>query len=118
MRLMWTKHVVREATLDFFDGKGASKTLEHVTHCLNVLREEIVCNADDTPRYTGAFNAEVGKVAPTSGIGQIKMCNDWGKLGDFAVKHSACYKPINKSDPYFPTADRYKFCPDGTTPWL
>jgi hypothetical protein len=76
-----------------------------------------MCNADDTPRYTGSLNAEAGKEHPTSGIGQAKMCNSWDKLYNFAVENSACYKPVNTSDPDFPVIERYKFCPDGKILW-
>ncbi|KAF7873929.1 hypothetical protein EAF04_002601 [Stromatinia cepivora] len=110
-------HVIRAVSLDFFDGRLPSKSYEHIVHCLNVLREEIMCNADDTPRYTGPLNAQLGSKHPYSGIGQTKMCNDWGKLESFALEHSACYKPINKSTPGFPTVERYKFCPDGKVLW-
>lgn len=111
------KHVVRAAVLEAYDGKPLRKTYEHVTHCLNALREEIVCNADDTLMYTGPFNAEAGKKEPHSGIGQVRMCNDWSKLDRFALDHSACFRAINRSTPNFPTKERYKFCPDGKILW-
>lgn len=76
-----------------------------------------MCNADDTPRYTGALNSEVGKEQPTSGVGQERMCNDWNKLLDWATENSACFKGINETTPNFPTIERYKFCPDGRVLW-
>ncbi|TEY42065.1 hypothetical protein BOTCAL_0398g00030 [Botryotinia calthae] len=117
IKLTRKKHVIRAVALDFFDGRSPSKSYEHIVHCLNVLREEIMCNADDTPRYTGPLNAQLGSKHPYSGIGQTKMCNDWGKLESFALENSACYKPVNKSTPGFPTVERYKFCPDGKVLW-
>ena len=58
----------------------------HVGHCLAAIREDIICNADDTPRYTGFANS------PSSGLGQIRMCRDWSELEKWAREHSACYR--------------------------
>jgi Mycotoxin biosynthesis protein UstYa len=87
----------------------------HVTHCLHVLREDIICNADDLPRYTGRINAEAGNHIVSSGTGQIRMCRDWSQLREFALHNSACYR--RPSDHIIPLLDRYKFCPDGSKPW-
>ncbi|KAF7932873.1 uncharacterized protein EAE98_004172 [Botrytis deweyae] len=105
--------LVRNLVLEAYDNVPLTYPLEHVSHCLNVLREEVMCNADDTPRYTGRLNSEKGKKHPTSGIGQTRMCNDWGKLRSWAVAHSGCFRAINESTPNFPTIERYKFCPEG-----
>ncbi|TAQ84694.1 hypothetical protein B7494_g6983 [Chlorociboria aeruginascens] len=90
---------------------------EHTLHCLNILREAIVCDADDTPRYTGRLNDQAEEEHPTSGVGQVRTCKDWSKLVDWANKNSACFKAINYSNPDFPNIDRYKFCPDGRVLW-
>ena len=76
-----------------------------------------MCNADDTPRYTGRLNQQASAKRPTSGIGQFRMCRDWSKLEQWAVQHSACYKAINNSDAGFPPIERYKFCPNGERLW-
>ncbi|TVY84313.1 Phenylalanine aminomutase (L-beta-phenylalanine forming) [Lachnellula suecica] len=110
-------HVARHTVLSAYDNRPLTYPLEHVSHCLSVLLEEVMCNADDTPRYTGSLNAEAGKARPTSGIGEVRMCKDWSKLEDFAVEHSACFKAINETTPGFPTKERYKFCPDGRVLW-
>ncbi|EPE36852.1 hypothetical protein GLAREA_09015 [Glarea lozoyensis ATCC 20868] len=109
--------VVRQTVLQAYDGKPLAKPLPHVVHCLDALRQEIMCNADDTPRYTGRLNEEAGRDHPVSGIGQQKLCNSWDKLYEFAIEHSACYRPVNMSDPHFPELERFKFCPDGKRVW-
>ena len=76
-----------------------------------------MCNADDTPRYTGRLNQQASAKHPISGIGQTRKCKDWGKLHEWAIQHSACYKPINFDDPDFPLKERYKFCPNGEKMW-
>ena len=76
-----------------------------------------MCDADDTPRYTGRVNQQASAEHPTSGARQTRMCRDWSYLVNWAVEHSACYKAINLSDVDFPPIERYKFCPNGEIPW-
>ncbi|KAL8950965.1 MAG: hypothetical protein Q9222_003026 [Ikaeria aurantiellina] len=83
----------------------------HVLHCFDVLREEIMCNADDTPRYTG-FQPD-----QASGLGQARMCKDWTQLDAWSRAHTACWRYVgNSSAPGFRELDRYRFCPQGS-PW-
>ena len=55
----------------------------HSTHCLDALRQSVICNADDTLLYKRS------KVA--DGDGQALKCRKWHALSDWAGKHSACY---------------------------
>jgi hypothetical protein len=101
--------------MEFRDNKPITWFFEHVTHCLHVLREDVTCNADDLPRYTGRLHDEAGHSAISSGTGQMRKCRDWTKLRQFAIENSACYRrPLDHS---IPLIDRYKFCPDGSKPW-
>ena len=72
-----------------------------------------MCNADDTPRYSG-----LGQRGGT-GDGQYRMCKDWGKLEEWAMEHSACYKyraGVETLEGGIPL-ERFKYCPDGSEPW-
>lgn len=88
----------------------------HLVHCLNVLRESVMCNADDTPLYTGHLHANAYTNEAKAGIGTIKMCRDWSALLDWSRERSACYRPVHWHEKY-PDIERYKFCPDGSRPW-
>ncbi|KAI4250668.1 MAG: hypothetical protein LQ352_005314 [Teloschistes flavicans] len=48
--------LLRTALVEMHDKKPQSKHFSHINHCLDGLRQDIMCNADDTPRYseTGA----------------------------------------------------------------
>lgn len=109
-------HILRKSILEAFDGH-LKLPREHVAHCLDVLRGVIMCDADDTPRYTGRINQQAFAEHPTSGVGQTRMCRDWSQLEKWAVEHSACYKAFNFNDPEFPPIERYKFCPNGEKLW-
>ena len=55
----------------------------HSTHCIDAVRQSIMCNADDTLLYK-RYNV-------SDGDGQMRKCRNWGALRDWAAKHSACY---------------------------
>ena len=86
-------------------------------HCLNVLRESVMCHADDTPLYIGQLHKQIYSDDPKAGIGQTKMCRDWNALIEWSKARSACYRPINWGEEGFDELERYKFCPDGARPW-
>lgn len=109
------QYVLRESLMQFRDGAKQTWAIGHVTHCLHVLREDVICDADDTPRYTGHLHAQENSTMLFSGTGQTRMCRNWDKLREWSMEHSACYK--RSTDHYVPLLDRYKNCPDGSTPW-
>ena len=91
--------------------------ISHLTHCLHSIREDVVCAADDTPLYTGALNAQAGLPVAYGGVGQVRMCRDWDAVRQYALEHSACYDE-RASGLRVPEAEKYKFCPNGSKPWL
>ncbi|KAG6268286.1 hypothetical protein E4U49_007394 [Claviceps purpurea] len=109
-------YVLRDALRQFRNNDPQSWPFEHLTHCLLVLREDTICTAEDTARYTGHLHAQENKTdGVPSGVGAIRACRDWDALRRFAREHSACYyRPL---DHWIPLADRYKRCPDGSEPW-
>ncbi|KAF2152227.1 hypothetical protein K461DRAFT_321273 [Myriangium duriaei CBS 260.36] len=114
-------HILRNALNEYHDGVPETqhtKSYPHLLHCLNVLRESTMCAADDTPLYTGAYNANsnVSGAAPP-GAGTQRVCRDWSSLTAWTRAHSACFKDIHHDDPDFPSDERYKFCPDRSMPW-
>jgi len=56
-------------------------------YCADVLRQDIVCHADDTPMYTST-----SKLRLNTGEGQTRMCKDWSKLEEWYEANAACYE--------------------------
>ncbi|CAD6439081.1 dbc402df-af12-49a9-a52a-f963f9be615c [Sclerotinia trifoliorum] len=86
-------------------GANQTQTLEHAVHCLDVLRSEVMCTADDTPlsfRFQEVVQAER---APK------RKCRDWNKLVEYTTAHSACFRRYSPNDPRYSTLDEYLFCP-------
>jgi len=77
---------------------------------LDTLLQDVVCFADDTPRYT----ADQHPGQP--GYGQKRTCRDWTKLEAFASAHTSCWRDINANED-IDTLLRYRYCPEGS-PYL
>ncbi|KAI1144997.1 hypothetical protein F4825DRAFT_475089 [Nemania diffusa] len=80
----------------------------HAIHCLDQLRQDVICQADDTPRYAWTN-------PPGTGFNQVRMCKDWKKLEQWAFEHTACFK--NTDGISGPIIERFKSCPDGKVLW-
>ncbi|KAI1262689.1 hypothetical protein F5Y18DRAFT_397002 [Xylariaceae sp. FL1019] len=80
----------------------------HALHCLDQLRQDVICQADDTPRYAWTH-------PPGTGFNQVRMCKDWKKLEQWSLEHTACFK--NTDGIAGPIIDRFKSCPDGQVLW-
>ncbi|KAI1346048.1 hypothetical protein F5Y01DRAFT_322160 [Xylaria sp. FL0043] len=95
---------------EFKAGKPQSRRWGHVLHCVDQLRQEAICNADDTPRFSTADEI------PVTGLNQMRMCRSWDKLEAWAQQHTACYRYINqtKSNREFPQVERFVWCPKGS----
>lgn len=104
--------MLRTSILEYRNHAKQTQHYLHIDHCLTALREDVLCNADDTPRYTGGHHKQAG-----SGQDQMRMCRDWSKLDQWATEHSACYKEPESWYDGKPESERYKFCPDGSEPW-
>ncbi|KAI0480017.1 hypothetical protein F4859DRAFT_478153 [Xylaria cf. heliscus] len=83
--------------------------MTHALHCLDQLRQDVICNADDTPRYAGFQDP------PGTGAGQVRMCKSWSRLETWALEHSACFK--HQDEVPGPMIERFKSCPDGRILW-
>ncbi|KAL8830370.1 MAG: hypothetical protein Q9191_001480 [Dirinaria sp. TL-2023a] len=107
--------IIRTALTEMHDKVPQTMHFTHVNHCLDAIRQDIMCNADDTPRYTG-FLPKNPKV-PSSGLGQVRMCRDWKKLERWAEEHSACYRyrPVETLEDGIPL-ESFKHCPNGRNP--
>jgi hypothetical protein len=57
--------------------------LHHDYHCFDSLRQYIMCNPDHTLWYTTGHRE--------NGYMQMKMCQDWDALRDWAEEHTSNY---------------------------
>lgn len=86
-----------------------SRSWHHISHCMDALRRQILCDADDTPRATERRREVV------SGLHQHRKCRSWEALEDFAKSHTACYKrPDSPVENESSKLERFKHCPAGS----
>ena len=94
--------------MEFWQSTPQTRSWGHVIHCVDTLRQDIICNADDTPRYSTESRV------PETGMGQIRMCRSWDKLEQWARQYNACYKFVNQTARDFPIVQRFVYCPKGS----
>jgi len=93
--------------MDFHHGRKLSRSWGHVLHCMDSLRQDVICNADDTPRVTN------DDPKPDSGQGQMLQCRSFDKLNAWAREYSACFKAVNQTDE-IPDILRFTYSPEGS----
>jgi hypothetical protein len=96
---------IRTATIHFFRNEKQTESIHHITHCLDALRRDTLCYADDTPRYSTLSSVNL------SGVGQVRQCKDWSRLESWAEENTACFRNWNSSSS---TEVRYSHCPKGS----
>ena len=99
--------IVHIALDEFRTREPQTREWHHISHCMDALRRQILCDADDTPRATER-RAEV-----VSGVRQHRMCRSWKALEEFARGHTACYRRPERPDGK-PIIERFKHCPEGS----
>ncbi|KAF1976185.1 hypothetical protein BU23DRAFT_42659 [Bimuria novae-zelandiae CBS 107.79] len=79
----------------------------HLLHCLDGLRQDIMCTADDTPMPA--------PVAHHVGDGQLRQCRDWEKLRAWATRpdQHACHQ-FDDYREATNTLELFGHCPDGS----
>ncbi len=80
-----------------------SRSWKHVMHCVESLRQDVMCQADDTPRYT---------IGGALGFDQTRQCRSWEKLEEWAKQYNSCYGG-DSFNPQ-PLIEHYKYCPKGS----
>ncbi|ORY18372.1 hypothetical protein BCR34DRAFT_504701, partial [Clohesyomyces aquaticus] len=93
---------------EYREGLPQSHGFEHASHCLDWLRNDIQCRADDTPLYM-----KMGEHGPENGVGQYRKCKDWSKLAEWAQENTACYRygDFVTGDKQRSQIGRFKYCP-------
>lgn len=75
----------------------------HILHCLDNLRQDIICTADDSPRYLTNNGSH-------SGESQVRFCRDFGKLNDWARERDACFRQQHDLADVMAPIEKFKYC--------
>ncbi|KAE8391710.1 hypothetical protein BDV23DRAFT_171474 [Aspergillus alliaceus] len=97
---------MRKSFHQLWSHQESTESPEHIEHCLDNLRQDVICKADDTPMPSL-------ELINGAGEGQIMHCKDFDRLVAW-TKHpdrNACYKRLTDDNPDLPSIERYAFCP-------
>ncbi|XP_014552011.1 hypothetical protein COCVIDRAFT_111433 [Bipolaris victoriae FI3] len=96
--------LVRKAIVSKHKGSEQPFNLLHIYHCLDMLRQDIMCAADDTPMPA--------PLSHEAGDGQNRKCRDWNKLIAWARRpdQHACYE-FDDYREATNTLENFAFCP-------
>ena len=97
--------------MQYRDGVPQSLSHHHITHCLDQLRADVLCSADDTLRVT------TSDMRPVTAENQQRTCRDWKGLERWTLQNPGCYR---YGDPEVEDAKdsqilRMRYCPEGST---
>ncbi|KAJ5287976.1 MFS multidrug transporter [Penicillium angulare] len=97
---------MRRTYHDLWAGEEGRIPAAHIEHCLDSLRQDIMCKADDTPMPSR-------KLYNGGGEGQMMQCKDFDKLVAWtqAPERNACYKRLTDYQKIVHSVERYAFCP-------
>lgn len=99
---------IYRALREFEQGLPQTTPMHHHIHCLDALRENAICSADDTLRPAGTGMATpLNPARPPR-----KACRDWDQLEKWALQNSACFRRFPDDDPKHDTLEEWKWCPD------
>ncbi|OQD65921.1 hypothetical protein PENPOL_c005G00014 [Penicillium polonicum] len=95
---------IRRAVKQLMSKEENNVKFAHIEHCLDTLRQDLMCKADDTPMPSL-------ELVNAAGEGQVLKCKNFDKLVAWA-KHpdrDACYKRGNDYEPPLHSIDRWKW---------
>ena len=97
---------MRRSTVLSHRGEPQTDDYTELLRCFDMIRQDIICHADDTLMYTSSLSAQ-----SNTGEGQSRVCRDWNKLEEWFQDKSACFANINETQGVMDELERYKFCP-------
>ncbi|KAH7345862.1 hypothetical protein BKA66DRAFT_517192 [Pyrenochaeta sp. MPI-SDFR-AT-0127] len=103
---------IRRAYFDALEASPDSKPLispRHIDHCLDTLRQDIMCFADDTPMPTISQRHKIGD-------GQPRKCKDWDALVRWTQEpeRQSCFKMIDEYRTVPNSLEEFAYCPSGS----
>ena len=80
---------------------------EHIYHCLNMLRQDLMCKADDTPMPSADKPHVIGD-------NQVMQCRDWSQLVAWSryPDQNACFELFSDYRPVAHRLEQYAHCPE------
>jgi Mycotoxin biosynthesis protein UstYa len=99
---------MRRAYIDLQRNNPELITPPHFHHCLMVLRQDLMCLADDTPMPSIPAHHHIGE-------GQVCQCRDWDSLVAWTQEsgRDACYHMLDDYHTVTHTLEEFAYCRPG-----
>jgi hypothetical protein len=96
--------------MEYREGISQSFGESHIIHCLDQIRADIECSADDTLRVTTPDRNK------TTAVGQIRQCRSFNELKAWTLAHPGCYRFGNSTfeDAQESQLPRKRYCLEGS----
>ncbi|MCJ1380089.1 hypothetical protein MMC17_003192 [Xylographa soralifera] len=98
---------------DAHHGRPLSRNITHALHCVDHLRQDAMCEADDF--LLPSPNTRYGDPGPR---GPARVCRSWDALVAWAEERSACYRHVDDDEAAFAAGhreiERYGGCKEGS----
>ncbi|KAM3077069.1 hypothetical protein ACMFMG_003461 [Clarireedia jacksonii] len=85
---------LRDRIISYQDNRPARYPGDHSFHCLNYLRQAVLCAGDTTLEYGHKFwsNEKNETEWDFTGTGSVHQCRDWNTIEQFMLEHSASHQ--------------------------
>lgn len=107
LTLIYLKKLLRTSVMEMHRDQTQTVPFGHLVHCLSLLRDDVMCHADDNPDGE-AFALEPMKEP------RYRQCKNWTQLESWAMDHTACYSLRDSSYEDAGSLERFKYCPKGS----
>jgi hypothetical protein len=96
---------MRKAYMDAVHGLPQIVPTEHYSHCLDTLRQDLMCLADDTPMPTINQRHHIGN-------GQVRKCRNWEKLIEWTQEpeRQSCFRMLDDYRRVPRTLEQFAYC--------
>jgi len=102
--------LIRKSLSEFHRDVPQTLTHGHVNHCVDTLRQSVMCEASDLPLPT------IKGRSSAAGDGQVMQCRSWEKLTEWAnsPERESCFRWIDEYNNPTHLYERFAFCPEGS----
>lgn len=98
---------LRRSLSEYHRSAPQTVTRGHIKHCLDTLRQTIMCSADDAPMPTFPRNSR------STGDGQAMECRSWDKLVEWSKspEMETCFDSLDEYRKPKHNLERFAYCP-------
>ncbi|TVY16640.1 Phenylalanine aminomutase (L-beta-phenylalanine forming) [Lachnellula arida] len=101
---------IYKSLMEYREGMPQTSGESHILHCLDQLRADVECSADDTLRWATPDRSK------STAVGQTRQCRSFDELKAWTIAYPGCYRFGNATfeDAQDSQVPRKRYCPEGS----